>query len=454
MCSLSHVNVKNDLKVDRKIQPILQCPTKSEVVTNVNVKDAANLVNVSPLHPLTTVLGPIQPTTSDADALVFNENRIHNTMVPNESMIHDEPNASCWNFVNDRNEISSDEDYFIDEPNDLFKERPKPKRTNYKQSVCRLCGITVGHMKEHMLEMHRDAKPYKCKLCDKTFRKKYYVLKHQQAHRHRVVVCELCDKKFSWIETFHSHMLMCHPTDKPKTLSCRYCPSTFRYTQDLNVHEQLHEAYDCKHCERTFASIQKLCSHHKEIHPDLVLEKPSEPYEFITLNMVGENDEPKAVKDNTTERTIAQGPTLTTAVKGDWSELIMDPNNIMSTESTDVRQPEAKITNLVKTVVTQSSEKKRKPLKKSNKSNKKQMITPNTDLMFRCKKCDFYFINESELIQHRGKVHKKKFRCKTCGIETEDILRHIMQHRYCCICKTNFDTAMEFTVHNSKVHLK
>lgn len=405
----------------------IDAPTAgSSTMTTVEGEPSANTTPQSMVQPTTTTLLPAQPTTSDT--VVFNET------------IDDEPNASCWNFASDRNEISSDEDYFLDEPKDFFDEPPIKKRSK-KKTVCRLCGKSVTSLKEHMMMVHKNVRPYKCKICEKTFAKKYYVMRHQQAHRRREIICELCNKKFYWIETFHSHMFMCHPTDAPYTLQCRYCPSTFQHTQDLRVHEQIHEAYDCEHCDRSFDRIDKLAAHHNETHPELEFDEPSEPYEFIPMDTVVDDDE--TVQDNVAEyssagNSIGQGSTLVT---GDDDESNVTLSQIQRPSET------------VKVTDTQSPT-KRQPQKRSNKTNKKQMTTPNTELLFRCKKCNFYFITESELIQHRGKVHKKKFRCKTCGIETEDILRHIAKHRYCTFCKTNFDTAIEFTIHNSEVHSK
>lgn len=400
----------------------------------------------------------------------------------------------------------------------------------WNKHMCELCGKIVTSLPEHM-KMHKDIRPYECVNCANRFRTKFSVIRHQQAHRHKLTVCKLCEKHFYWAETFHIHMKKVHPSDDPHSFVCRYCSSKFQCKQSADVHENVHRPYDCTNCPESFELTEELSAHHHQAHADLPFNEAPEVYKIKCPDVSMKNfhmeteywetataetealmnvnyesqkalDELAAYVNRTAKATsiaaqnslstlkivkteslykavdtedvaytmpfISQTPDYETAGQTNISlnvkKAVMEADAIQRNVAKIV---DSKVTRSISTVSQKPEIKKIATAAATGKCDftakpEKVDVTPASglrkielkELMLHCKDCNIYFKNELLLIDHRTKTHKKSFRCKMCGIQTDKILEHILKHRYCFVCKTKFETASALLQHQSKAHPK
>ena len=117
-------------------------------------------------------------------------------------------------------------------------------------------------------DKHDGEKPFKCDYCD--FRTSY--LKNMRLHKEshppetrRTHICRLCDKKFRTRGTLEKHEL----SHKAKPFACRYCPKKFvrkiRYIDHCKIHENDPGHISCHHCKKKFFRFWTL-DRHLKIH--------------------------------------------------------------------------------------------------------------------------------------------------------------------------------------------
>lgn len=428
-----------------------------------------------------------------------------------------------------------DLDDHIHEIHPCLKKFPKYIR-KLTRHMCELCGKLVGSLPEHM-KVHKNIRPYQCVKCENRFRTKFNVIRHQQAHRHKLTVCDECGKNFYWAETFHTHLKKVHPTDDPHSFVCRYCSSKFQYKQAMEVHENVHRPYDCSNCETSFEFPEYLRAHHYNIHAELPFVEQAVVYDIkcpdVSMKNFHMNTEywetataetkqlmndkyesqksidelaayasrtarAEAAADRTSSSStsnIGKTASLNAALDKCGTIAKVNDNKVAYKLPTMASKPENKmvITSNIKKNTVKADDVKReigkfgvdtkvvyklpttsqKAVKRkieivpagkydfTTKIKKSDDVTPAAptlkkvdlkELLLTCKDCNIYFKNEIQLIDHRTKTHKKTFRCKMCGIHTDKIMEHILQHRYCFVCKTKFETAAALTLHRQKVH--
>ena len=192
---------------------------------------------------------------------------------------------------------------------------------------CKICG-KVFKRKEDLvwshMGVHSDARPFKCPLCDKTYKYRSSLRLHNRSHTGEKVTCEICQKSFrdpsdlKKHSNIHSglkphlcdtcglffrqrHILQSHikhvhtnPSliekkfkhDKPdkygkcfenhsslmfqieKTFECKQCTKTFKSKNLLErhvkrVHDKTGEKIECSKCDKTFTAVEYLRKHMK-----------------------------------------------------------------------------------------------------------------------------------------------------------------------------------------------
>jgi len=122
------------------------------------------------------------------------------------------------------------------------------------------------HSQMHM----REAKPYKCSQCTKTFANSSYLSQHTRIHLGvKPYRCEICQRKFTQLSHLQQH-IRTHTGDKP--YKCRHggCNKAFSQLSNLQSHSRCHQTdkpYKCNSCYKCFQDEASLLDHipkHKE----------------------------------------------------------------------------------------------------------------------------------------------------------------------------------------------
>ncbi|XP_067946156.1 zinc finger protein 845-like [Watersipora subatra] len=101
---------------------------------------------------------------------------------------------------------------------------------------------------------HADSQTFHCEVCNKFFKSKKVLLRHQQIHTgEKPYHCTVCEAKFTRNETLKAHMLI-HKGIKP--FHCDRCDYKSRCQKSVILHQKIHArgtVYRCSECE--FSSI-------------------------------------------------------------------------------------------------------------------------------------------------------------------------------------------------------
>jgi zinc finger protein 362/384 len=116
----------------------------------------------------------------------------------------------------------------------------------------------------------REAKPYKCTQCTKSFANSSYLSQHTRIHLGiKPYRCEICQRKFTQLSHLQQH-IRTHTGDKP--YKCRHvgCVKAFSQLSNLQSHSRSHQTdkpYKCNSCYKCFTDEPALLDHipkHKE----------------------------------------------------------------------------------------------------------------------------------------------------------------------------------------------
>ncbi|CAI5442316.1 unnamed protein product [Caenorhabditis angaria] len=127
----------------------------------------------------------------------------------------------------------------------------------------------VGVLQQQM--QMREAKPYKCTQCVKTFANSSYLSQHMRIHLgiKPFGPCNYCGKKFTQLSHLQQH-IRTHTGEKPYKCKFSNCDKAFSQLSNLQSHSRCHQTdkpYKCNSCYKCFADEQMLLDHipkHKE----------------------------------------------------------------------------------------------------------------------------------------------------------------------------------------------
>lgn len=149
------------------------------------------------------------------------------------------------------------------------EKRDFPKQVG-KEIVCQCCGKLISHLlyKSH-IETHNEHRPYKCDVCEKTFKTKVVLYSHSKTHAERRFKCDLCDMAFVQSTHLKTHQMV-HTGEKP--FQCEFCNKEFALKTNYVTHRRLHtgeKPFQCKQCTDCFIDLNGLKRHRKKAHESL-----------------------------------------------------------------------------------------------------------------------------------------------------------------------------------------
>jgi KRAB domain-containing zinc finger protein len=114
------------------------------------------------------------------------------------------------------------------------------ENVTYRCCVCAKLYPNGEEIVTHLLR-HKAYKPFHCNYCDKAFFDKYKLRQHQNTHDPNLpknFTCKFCDRAFAAQDYLNCHVRRKHSDVKP--YQCGYCPKTFAFLHDLNLHQSIH----------------------------------------------------------------------------------------------------------------------------------------------------------------------------------------------------------------------
>lgn len=145
--------------------------------------------------------------------------------------------------------------------------------------VCNDCGAEIQgvlELKKHMKKVHPEARPFRCQICGRTFKKQSQLEEHENAIHFTTSLdfqCDQCKRNFKTKKLLRSHMRS-HSDLRPH--KCSECASAFKMRQELKRHFlRKHTAEDpekCSTCQMTFKRRKEMMNHQATAHGIALLE--------------------------------------------------------------------------------------------------------------------------------------------------------------------------------------
>ncbi|XP_050436519.1 zinc finger protein 91-like [Adelges cooleyi] len=150
----------------------------------------------------------------------------------------------------------------------LFRTHVQNHETSELQYTCKISSCTKQfynkpNLLKHMVEDHKEVKPYKCNLCEKSFRCIKTFKNHKIRHSSSSYKCNKCNDAFTTEDALNKH------SKKHISIECVICDVKFSSMKYYKIHmfrHQNHVQYKCDACDKTFTSNSTLKKHIRIIH--------------------------------------------------------------------------------------------------------------------------------------------------------------------------------------------
>lgn len=120
------------------------------------------------------------------------------------------------------------------------------ENVTYRCCVCMKCYPNGEEIVTHLLR-HKEYKPFHCDFCDRAFFDKYKLRQHRNTHDPNIpknFICSVCDRAFAAQDYLNCHIRRKHSDVKP--YKCAFCPKSFAFLHDLNLHSSIHTGKSMK----------------------------------------------------------------------------------------------------------------------------------------------------------------------------------------------------------------
>ena len=154
---------------------------------------------------------------------------------------------------------------------------------NVQEFLCEYCDKKLSTkltLEKHIGRFHTDkvTSKFQCEKCQKTFTLESNLKKHiQSVHLNERDFCNICGKSISK-DNLRQHLLNVHPSDNNK-FQCKCCNKSFASKTYLNFHiKNMHSKksnkqamhFEYSDCKKGFSHRNDLEQHNSRVHPDLV----------------------------------------------------------------------------------------------------------------------------------------------------------------------------------------
>jgi len=144
----------------------------------------------------------------------------------------------------------------------------------YLCSFCKATFASPAYLRRHKNRMHRTktiSQVINCTLCEKKFSRNEYLKRHMiNMHSEKTYICSCCKETFTSPIYLSNHKKMWHQTNTiSQVIMCTICEKKFSRNKYLKRHMiNMHsdKTYQCSFCEATFASPYYLSNHRKRMH--------------------------------------------------------------------------------------------------------------------------------------------------------------------------------------------
>nr|AAI60763.1 Unknown (protein for MGC:180066) [Xenopus laevis] len=144
--------------------------------------------------------------------------------------------------------------------------RKPPVQGKLRCSVCNKLFRTKTILTRHQ-RIHTGERPYACSGCGKRFARVCTLTVHKRIHTgEKPFICTDCGKRFSSLSQITEHRRI-HTGEKP--FSCSDCGKCFAHRATLKKHKSVHvgeKLHACTQCGKCFPSLQLLNEHLKTQH--------------------------------------------------------------------------------------------------------------------------------------------------------------------------------------------